>query len=510
MGFHFPFFKKPEKHEEPPITEVCSSEASIGAEFYTAQQTQLLVKHAEETMNILRNTNNPTTFFSRLDYLNDFLVERASLGNEVSFEDGSTVSDLEEMQAGGTLRTDAIKAFIKRYGNYTLQKIQELKTPSAKSSHIDAFQKGRDDYASYLSMEEKELWGSIALDMVNSTHIAVPRPKCVDRLKVNTKEPKADDSLSYKGLMKLNYANRSEVGFTYPHYLSDGKTSDKKQIKQFIDDGYLAIAPIEVALKHSTVAELKEFMKAHGVKVTGKKDVLIASIMYGVNSKLVAAAFPARYYALTNKGKQAVDGHDLSCEAYLHNGNPFTSESNESLIKDNESKKIESAFALIYSGKVKEAIIALNEASDEHIADIPTFKTDQYASGLYSFLLERKEFSVEARASAAISEIIGGHIETLTKHFCSEDFSQNALHKLKRLAHAYVELAGYQEQSQYLKCHYSILTMNDERTCDVCSSLEGHSFDPQEAIVGKNFPPFDNCTCDFCRCTTTFQIDGAK
>lgn len=497
MGFHFPFFKKPEKHEKPPITEVRSSEASIDAEFYAAQQTQILVKHAEETMNILRNTNNPAIFFSRLDYLNDFLVERASLGNEVSFEDGSAVSDLEEMQAGGTLRTDAIKAFIKRYGNYTLQKIQELEKPSAKLSHIDTFKKERDDYASYLSMEEKELWGSVALDMVNAN------------------EPNADDLLSYKELMKLNYANRNEVEFTYPHYLSDGKASDKKQIKRFVDDGYLAVAPIEVSLKHSTVAELKEFMKSHGVKVTGKKDVLIASIMYGVNSKLVAAAFPTRYYALTNKGKQAVDGHDLSCEAYLHNGNLFASGSNESLIKDNESKKIESAFALIYSGKVKEAIIALNEtkineASDDHIAAIPTFKIDRYASALYNFLSERKEFSVEARASAAISEIIGGRIEALTKHFCPEDFSQNALHKLKRLAHAYVELAGYQEQSQYLKCHYSILTMNDEHTCDVCSSLEGHSFDPQEAIVGKNFPPFDNCTCDFCRCTTTFQMDGAK
>lgn len=75
MGFHFPFFKKPEKREDPPITKGHSSDASIGAEFYTAQQTQLLVKHAEDTMNILRNTNNPETFFSRLDYLNDFLVE---------------------------------------------------------------------------------------------------------------------------------------------------------------------------------------------------------------------------------------------------------------------------------------------------------------------------------------------------------------------------------------------------------------------------------------------------
>lgn len=53
---------------------------------------------------------------------------------------------------------------------------------------------------------------------------------------------------------------------------------------------------------------------------------------------------------------------------------------------------------------------------------------------------------------------------------------------------------------------YSIHTMNDAAVCPVCAAFENKEFHSLHAVIGKNYPPFDNCTCEFCRCFASFEM----
>ena len=56
---------------------------------------------------------------------------------------------------------------------------------------------------------------------------------------------------------------------------------------------------------------------------------------------------------------------------------------------------------------------------------------------------------------------------------------------------------------------YTIRTCKDERVCSACSDMEGKSFNALDAVIGYNYPPFDKCSCEFCRCFASFDI-GTK
>lgn len=43
---------------------------------------------------------------------------------------------------------------------------------------------------------------------------------------------------------------------------------------------------------------------------------------------------------------------------------------------------------------------------------------------------------------------------------------------------------------------YEILSAHDERTCPICSKMNGKRFKIAEMVVGENAPPFHtNCRC---------------
>ena len=53
---------------------------------------------------------------------------------------------------------------------------------------------------------------------------------------------------------------------------------------------------------------------------------------------------------------------------------------------------------------------------------------------------------------------------------------------------------------------YTFKTANDSAVCDCCKTLEGKTFNIEDAIVGVNYPPLKGCTCDFCRCYASHDV----
>jgi hypothetical protein len=52
---------------------------------------------------------------------------------------------------------------------------------------------------------------------------------------------------------------------------------------------------------------------------------------------------------------------------------------------------------------------------------------------------------------------------------------------------------------------YKIKSLGD--SCECCKALEDKEFDLKDAVIGVNYPPFNNCTCDVCRCFASHNIN---
>ena len=81
----------------------------------------------------------------------------------------------------------------------------------------------------------------------------------------------------------------------------------------------------------------------------------------------------------------------------------------------------------------------------------------------------------------------------------------------QRKAKAIEEYLNALEAAQQLKplgidYVYTVRTAQDDSVCPVCKSQEGITRNVFEAVLGKNYPPFDECNCDFCRCRASHDI----
>lgn len=57
-----------------------------------------------------------------------------------------------------------------------------------------------------------------------------------------------------------------------------------------------------------------------------------------------------------------------------------------------------------------------------------------------------------------------------------------------------------------LKYMYTIESCKDEQVCEYCEQFQLKEFDVKEAVIGENYPPFNKCTCNYCRCFAVFNL----
>jgi hypothetical protein len=120
-------------------------------------------------------------------------------------------------------------------------------------------------------------------------------------------------------ILVLDYAHtfytsgNSFQGFWWYRY---GVRDVQAVLASLVQRGFLEIGDLRAALQKQTGASIKEVLKAHGLKQTGKKDELVQRALAEISEDELNRLFPKRTYSLTVSGKAALE--EESYVSYIH------------------------------------------------------------------------------------------------------------------------------------------------------------------------------------------------
>lgn len=290
-------------------------------------------------------------------------------------------------------------------------------------------------------------------------------------------------------LILLKYIDGYKTTDRIPNYFSTlHKIDVDRTLRKFASDKLFIIAPIEYTLRRATVSSMKQYLKDSGIKPAGKKDDLIQQVLC-TDFEAAEKCFPDRYYALTELGMSLLS-EKLPQNAYGDRFDPIL-------------KGFDEALSHICGREYCKAEDVLIKAGHE-INRIDAASCDMF-------------FAHNIRTPGTIDErifkahIILYHMYGVRTMSAQKDFEKRTgvsvpfemMHKDIRVFKAICELNSAKSVSAV---KYTIRTMNDERVCDHCRTVEGVEFDVDDAIIGVNYPPFDGCTCGYCRCYASFEL----
>jgi len=120
-------------------------------------------------------------------------------------------------------------------------------------------------------------------------------------------------------VLVLDYARsyytegNSFQGFWWYRY---GVRDVGKCLRSLLERGFLQIGDLQSAIALENATVLKEELKKHGLKVSGKKDELVQRLISEVSHQELNSRFAKRTYQLTELGKQALE--EESYVPYIH------------------------------------------------------------------------------------------------------------------------------------------------------------------------------------------------
>lgn len=113
-------------------------------------------------------------------------------------------------------------------------------------------------------------------------------------------------------LLLLNHFNGRRADYVLPEYLIEEYGRDwSARVNKLLANGYLTFAEPQEALNSLTMPKLKEILREHGQKLSGKKSQLITRIIETV--PLEALQVP-KVYALTAVGRHELDSRSFYIE----------------------------------------------------------------------------------------------------------------------------------------------------------------------------------------------------
>lgn len=87
-------------------------------------------------------------------------------------------------------------------------------------------------------------------------------------------------------------------------------------LKSLQTRGFITEGGTDSAVRACKVAELKEFLKTQGLKVSGKRDELVSRVLNEADPTAVQSAFPNRTYVLTDKGRRVLEANTAIVDAH--------------------------------------------------------------------------------------------------------------------------------------------------------------------------------------------------
>lgn len=124
---------------------------------------------------------------------------------------------------------------------------------------------------------------------------------------------------------------------------------------------------------------------------------------------------------------------------------------------------------------------------------------------------------VEIKSFIILYYLCGSRTETLVKDLKERtgiDAEFGELHRAKRIIQSLDEIisgkklsAAFNNGSSGLTMFYEIKSVKDGCVCEHCKELEGSKFLYEDAIIGVNYPPFNCCTSEYCRCMALSKME---
>lgn len=124
---------------------------------------------------------------------------------------------------------------------------------------------------------------------------------------------------------------------------------------------------------------------------------------------------------------------------------------------------------------------------------------------------------VEIKAFIILYYLCGARTETLVKELKERtgiDAEFSLIHRAKRIIRSFDEIisgselsAALNNGSSGLTMFYEIKSVKDGCVCEHCKELEGSKFLYADAVIGVNYPPFDCCTGEYCRCMALSKME---
>ena len=302
-------------------------------------------------------------------------------------------------------------------------------------------------------------------------------------------------------LLLLKYADGHNQNSSFPAYFTyNHKLDVDKEVKRFLEDGLLEKASVSFVLNKASVSQLKEFATQYGIKQKSPKSAFIDVIISSVSEEDITQAFPDKYYVLSYKG-QVLITENLTDDDFDNRYTP-------------ELSGFDEAFSYIKKKKYNQAEDVLKGYGYD-----PAINHSKYK--VYDLYFKHKiRFPKTVIGDSTLKcymilyYLYGSRAETAAKNFknrTSIEIPCEVFHKNLKVIRAIDDLIGAKETAKSFKGSnliytYTIRTCKDNRVCPACSAMEGKSYNALEAVIGYNYPPFDKCTCDFCRCFASFDI----
>lgn len=307
----------------------------------------------------------------------------------------------------------------------------------------------------------------------------------------------------------LRYLNGSEVNDLVPNYFTYSHNLDVPAcVRMFLDIGLLSYASIDYVLSKATVSELKDTAKHYRLKTSGKKQNIIDALLSAVDKDILISRFPKQYYVLTEKGN--IELSFLSNEVYnerytdVHHFIGENSQRHQNMLKLVKSRDFNALYQLLESAGKSPAV---------NHTDFQSYHV--FLDTNYPAINQLSNIGEELKPHVLLCYIQGLRAETsktVIDDALNIDISFPIIHKLLKVIRATDDLLSMQEiarKTQGITNHtYIIRSCDDEGCCDYCNQQEGMRYNVLDAVIGKNYPPFDDCTCEYCRCFVEFDFDS--
>lgn len=122
----------------------------------------------------------------------------------------------------------------------------------------------------------------------------------------------------------------------------------------------------------------------------------------------------------------------------------------------------------------------------------------------------------EIKSLVILYHLYGMRTESAVKHLkerTGTDIDFLTMHKAMRIIQSIDDIIEGKELSEAIKkgqsgmkVFYKIRSMNDGAVCEHCRELNGNELLFEDAIIGVNYPPFDFCKSEYCRCVAISKM----